>query len=239
MNLTQLLQFYSHLTMEIRAYDQSTNGHGNSTGYTSPLSATPFAFTEQTGPSADLQSTIQSMHPAPNSVLSSPKKYSLSVAQKAAWRVIELLRPHCVRLSVAGSIRREVAQVKDIEIVAIPMPYTTGLFEDGLAAVVNRWPKLKGELQYGKCRYTQRLLPNGMVLDLFFASAVNYGIILATRTGSAEYSHRVLATEWVRKGYKSIDGNLTKDGKIITVANEKDLFKRLNIPYLEPKLRNL
>jgi len=239
MNLTQLLQFYSHLTMETRAYDQQIHGHGSSTGFTSPGNATQFVSTEQTGPSANLQSTTRSMPPGPTSVSSREKKFPLSMAQKAAWKVIDLLRPHCIQLCVAGSIRREVAQVKDIEIVAIPMPYTTGLFEDGLATVVNRWPKLKGELQYGKCRYTQRLLPNGMVLDLFFATAVNYGIILATRTGSAEYSHRVLATEWVRKGYKSIDGNLTKDAKIITVANEKDLFKRLNIPYLEPKLRNL
>lgn len=156
-------------------------------------------------------------------------------ANNIAQSIKSQLEPHCFRIEIAGSIRREKAIVKDIEIVAIPKPYQVGLFESGVATVVNQWKKVKGELP---CRYTQRILPEGIKLDLFFATRINWGLILAIRTGSAEYSHNVLAVNWVIRGYKSIDGNLTYNGKIVPIKEEQDIFNLLNIEYLHPKLRN-
>ncbi len=160
-------------------------------------------------------------------------------AKFIADNIVSLLSPHCYRIEIAGSIRREKAIVGDIEIVAIPKPYQTGLFEDGIASIVNQWEKVKGELQYEKTKYTQRILPSGIKLDLFFATEDNWGLIFAIRTGSAEYSHKVLATGWVNRGYHSENGYLTQRGKIYPVREEKDLFDRLSIPYLEPKYRNI
>src|SRR3989344_4737374 len=97
------------------------------------------------------------------------KKYPYAEAHAMALDVVEQLRLHCERIEVAGSIRRKKAEIGDIEIVAIPKPYSTGLFEDGLASVVNKWPKAKGELKYGETKYTQRILPSGITLDLFLA----------------------------------------------------------------------
>lgn len=166
-------------------------------------------------------------------------RYSLKDALTIANSVLEAIAPHCVRCEIAGSIRREKPEVKDIEIVCIPKPYETGLFENGIAAVVNQWQKVKGELEYGKCKYTQRILPEGIKLDLFFAEESNWGLILAIRTGSAEYSHKILATEWVKRGYKSEGGHLVYNGKVYEVREEADLFARLGIPYVEPKYRNI
>lgn len=167
-------------------------------------------------------------------------KYPLTEARNIAESILKELSPHCERIEIAGSIRREKDFVKDIELVAIPKPYQTGLFEDGLASVVNQWTKVKGEMEYGKCKYTQRILPSGIKLDLFFATPKNWGLIFAIRTGSADYSHKVLATKWVQKGYKSVDGNLTLNGgRTISVYEEQDLFRLLGLPYVEPKFRNL
>ncbi len=160
-------------------------------------------------------------------------------ALEIATRIKSELAPHCERIEIAGSIRRKKPEVKDIEIVAIPKPYQTGLFEDGIASIVNRWEKVKGELNYGVCKYTQRILPDGIKVDLFFADAANWGLIYAIRTGSADYSHKVLATAWVKRGYNSVNGLLVKDGKTYDVREEKDLFERLSIPYAEPEHRNL
>jgi DNA polymerase/3'-5' exonuclease PolX len=158
-------------------------------------------------------------------------------AIKIAEAVKEQLIPHCERIEIAGSIRRKKLDVKDIEIVAIPKPYEIGLFESGIATVINRWEKVKGELP---CKYTQRILPEGIKLDLFFAEPRNWGLILAIRTGSADYSHKVLATGWVSAGYKSVNGVLTTltDQKIV-VAEEIDLFKLIGVPYTEPKYREI
>ncbi len=123
-----------------------------------------------------------------------------------AERIKSELAPYCERLEIAGSIRRKKPEVKDIEIVAIPKPYEIDMFESNLAIAVNQWEKVKGNLQYGKCKYTQRILPDGIKLDLFFAEPGNWGLIYAIRTGSADYSHRVLASGWVKRGYYSKGG---------------------------------
>ena len=167
------------------------------------------------------------------------KTYKWSVANKIAEAVLEQLRPHCKRVQIAGSIRRKKENVGDIEIVATPLPYSNGMFEDGLAKVVNQWEKVKGELEYGKSKYTQRILPEGIKLDLFFAEEDNWGYTLALRTGSADYSHKVLASGWVHRGFKSIDGYLWKDDEKYEVKEERELFDIVGIPYVDPEKRNL
>jgi len=170
---------------------------------------------------------------------SKERRWPLAEAQKIASEVLEQLKPHCKRIEIAGSIRRKKPGVGDIEVVAVPLPYSTGLLEDGLAAVVNKWEKVKGELEYGKTKYTQRILPEGIKLDLFFAEEGNWGSIFAIRTGSAEYSHQILAKGWVRQGFKSEGGYLFRDGDKYEVPEEKDLFRMIGIPYTEPENRNL
>lgn len=157
-------------------------------------------------------------------------------AKKIAERVKEELAPHCERIVIAGSIRRKKPEVKDIEIVAIPKPYDVGIFESGIATVVKKWKKIKGELP---CKYTQRLLPEGIMLDFFIAEPDNWGNILAIRTGSAEYSHRILASEWVSQGYRSEGGYLYKKEGKISLPEEENLFNLLGLPFVPPELRNI
>lgn len=158
----------------------------------------------------------------------------LAQATEIANRAKAELAPHCHRIEIAGSVRRRKAEVGDIEIVAIPKAYDVGLFESGIATIVNQWPKVRGELP---CRYTQRMLPDGIALDLFFATEKNWGTVLAVRTGSAVFSHRILATGWVRRGYHGDGGVLTRDGVEVEVREEADLFELIGIPWIDPSLR--
>lgn len=158
----------------------------------------------------------------------------LEQALEIAERIKSDLAPHCERIEIAGSIRRRKPEVGDIELVAIPKPYDTGLFASGIATIIDRWPKVRGELP---CRYTQRTLPEGIALDLFFATADNWGLIYAIRTGSADFSHHVLASGWSRNGYKSIDGMITRDGKPFPMREETDLFRLAGVPYTPPEAR--
>lgn len=159
----------------------------------------------------------------------------LEKAVQIAHQVKQALAPHCTQIEIAGSIRRKKTEVGDIEVVAIPKPYETGLFENGIAAVVNRWQKVKGELP---CKYTQRMLPEGIKLDLFFATPDNWGLIFAIRTGSASFSHKVLASGWKQRGYKSVGGMLTYKGKAIPIRTEQELFHRLNMKVIPPEERH-
>ncbi len=162
-----------------------------------------------------------------------------SQALGIAERIREQLRPFCDRIEIAGSIRRKKPEVKDIEIVAIPKFYQTGIFEDGIARIVNQWEKVKGEMDYNRCKYTQRILPDGIKLDLFFAEPGNWGSIYAIRTGGADYSHKVLANGWVKKGFTSEGGYLKRNGNTYSVREEEELFKLLGIPFCLPENRNI
>lgn len=166
----------------------------------------------------------------------------LNQATEIAERIRSELAPFCDRIEIAGSIRRRKPEVGDIEIVAIPKRVEEGMLFSNIVThpkfciLVNRWPAVKGK-PTGK--YTQRILPEGIKLDLFMADADNWGLIFAIRTGSAAFSHKVLATGWVRAGYHSIGGHLSDFYKIIPAREERDLFDLIGIPWKEPWERNL
>ena len=158
-----------------------------------------------------------------------------------AYPIAELvklqLKPHCIKIEIAGSIRRGRPEVNDIEIVAIPKPYGVGLFESGIAGVVEQWERVRGYLP-GK--YTRRKLPQGIDLDLFFAREDNWGLILAIRTGSAEFGHHVLAAGWSARGYHSVCGMLCDPrGFLVPTPHERDVFEIAGVPWTEPGKRNM
>lgn len=163
------------------------------------------------------------------------KKTDYRTALAIAERVKAALAPHCERIEIAGSIRRQRPQVSDIEIVAIPKPYQVGLFASGIAPIVNEWQKVKGELP---CKYTQRILPEGIKLDLFFAEPGNWGYIMAIRTGSAAYS-KMLAQSWRKRGYQGENGYLTHKSRRINTKTEQDLFLYAGVTYVEPEKREI
>ena len=177
---------------------------------------------------------------------SATNRLPLAQAQNIAVGVLLQLEPHCKVISFAGSIRRERPTIGDIEIVCVPKAYeATPLFANGLATVVNQWPKVRGELP---CRYTQRILPEGIPLDLFMVHADGYGLQRAIRTGSADWCRLVLAPAWVRAGYRSEGGLLRRVdntggvyalGSVVPCRTESELFARIGLRYVHPRDREV
>ncbi len=157
----------------------------------------------------------------------------LAEAQAVADEILTQLTPHCEKISLAGSIRRQSPTIGDVEIVCLPLPYEPApLLRSGIALVVEQWAKVRGELP---CKYSKRLLPCGMKLDLFMPDPRGYGLQLAIRTGSADWCRTVLAPAWVRAHYRS-EGGLLRDpaGRIIPTPDERELFRRIGLPWVEP-----
>ena len=155
-------------------------------------------------------------------------------AYRNAKRAEELLTPHCEEIAIVGSVRRQKSECKDVEIVCIPKPFDTGLFESGIVTVLNQWKCVKG---HPPCKYTQRILPSEVVLDLFFAVRENYGIIKTLRTGSSDFNINKVVTAVKRAGYTLSDGFLWADGKKIPVPDEHSFFTRIGLDWVEPKDR--
>jgi len=139
-------------------------------------------------------------------------------AKKYADRVVEILSPHCDKIKIAGSIRRECSFVKDVEVVCVPRLIESpseDLFDKTpvmiptaeFVRLVRDWERVKGD-PLG--RYTQRILPGGVVLDLFITNNADWGRQLAIRTGSAYFSTVKIASTWARKGWKGTHEGLRK-----------------------------
>jgi DNA polymerase/3'-5' exonuclease PolX len=170
--------------------------------------------------------------------MSTGTRIPLAEARAIANDVITQLGPHCSRIQVAGSIRRGISTIGDIEVVCLPCPYEESpLFCSGIAAVINQWEKVKGELP---CRYTQRILPCGMKLDLFMPDPQGFGLQLAIRTGSADWCKKVLAPAWVRAGFHSEGGVLrTSWGRRCPTPDERVLFDLIGLPWTDPTDREV
>jgi DNA polymerase/3'-5' exonuclease PolX len=161
--------------------------------------------------------------------------YAIALTQ--AQDIVKQLAPYCERCEIAGSIRRRKAFPKDIEVVAIPKMVTSGLFDDetcvhpGFCAVVDQWARVKG---YPTGRYTQRLLPTGMKLDLFMADDDSFGNILLIRTGDADFSRWMMGSLLPTRGYRAHDGYLWKDDQRLSTPEETDVFDLAGLPYRDP-----
>lgn len=155
------------------------------------------------------------------------------IAKKIADKYVEFLSPYCERIEIGGSLRRKKENVGDIEIISIPSEINGNRFPEFIN-FVNNLTKVRGE-PTGK--YTQRMLPEGIALDLFMASENNWGMIFPMRTGSRDFSHYKLACRWVAMGYKSIGGCLHKGNEVICFREEQDLFDFLGIEFVLPEKR--
>lgn len=174
----------------------------------------------------------------------------LADADRVAARIVALLKPYCDRIEIAGSVRRRKPDVGDIEIVCIPKTFSEAtLFgpggstrDAGFAEACHAVGTIrKGDPFEGK--YIQIMaapfgLPDVQV-DLFTSRPENWGLIFAMRTGSARFSHEVLANGWCCAGFHSIDGMLHRRGlpREIPVREEADLFNLIGVPWVKPEDR--
>ena len=171
---------------------------------------------------------------------------NLPPTTEIAERIRAELAPHCERIEIAGSIRRRKSEVHDIELVAIPRTVAEpGLFGNQGTRRAPNFIEAAREIglirkgYLGTGRYVQLQLPEEINLDLFMARPENWGLIFAIRTGSAAYSHHVLAAAWCRAGYHSMDGMLVKGFHKIPIREERELFDLIGLPWAEPWKRNL
>jgi DNA polymerase/3'-5' exonuclease PolX len=188
-------------------------------------------------------------------------------AKHIADRIVELFIPHCHVVHIAGSIRREKKEVKDIEIVCLPKKefVATDLFLGGSNKVVAGFAEALKTIQQEvikgnqEGRYMQMIIKGGATLDLFMPQKEDYYRQLAIRTGSAEYSAFVIANGWKRKGWCGTHDGLRLQDECVQgksgnwmIADpfsdptlppvwqaEQEFFEWLGVEYVHPSKREL
>jgi DNA polymerase/3'-5' exonuclease PolX len=163
-------------------------------------------------------------------------KYRLEDVWPIAQEVVGQLRPHCERAEIVGSVRRGKEHPSDLELLLLPSAYDIGLLKHGLPEVVDQWEIIKGKLIPGKTKYTQRMHPSGIKLDLFLANETNFGYLQALRTGPVKYNFRLIK-QCKDMGFECVDGYLTRNRKIVPVSTEVEFYRLLDLNWIDPRFR--
>ncbi len=155
----------------------------------------------------------------------------------------------CVRMEIAGSIRREKAQPRDVEVVCIPMyDIRRDLFGQEISrknflfdclqtgSITKGFDIVKGS---GDCpKYVQLQVRNGPKLDIFFATPENWGWIFFLRTGPKAWNIRAVQ-ELKRQGYTPKDGYIywKQTEHTTNTYTEGEVFQILAWDWVEPRNR--
>jgi DNA polymerase (family 10) len=169
----------------------------------------------------------QGTEPAP----AVPVRLPLDRARKLAETIVAALQPDCARIEIAGSIRRGLAMVGDIDLVILPKNRTAIVerIRKGCRTITNGPQNLITEWKLGDGTPFQ--------LDIFFARPAsrdlfkpipsNWGTLLVCRTGSKQFNI-YLAEKAKGLGLKwdPYEG-LFKGDTLIPCEEEGDLFREL------------
>jgi len=185
------------------------------------------------------------------------RKFPREEALPLAKEIKEMLSPHCHKIEIAGSLRREKPLVGDIEILFIPKqgeilkpgeflpsngpltdPILSQLLENG---TLTKRPKSNGTLTYGEniklLLHTKTAIP----IDLFTATLQNWFNLLVVRTGGKETNIKI-ASQAKRAGIPwKLSGSgfyNPQTGRTISMKSEEEVFKTVGLPYLTPQERN-
>lgn len=180
--------------------------------------------------------------------MSKGSKIPLITAQNVANRFIAYLSPHCSKVNIAGSVRRQSEFVGDIEVCVVPRDeFSMGVaFPEGFKGMVVNGSRLK------RFKYPE----NGIQIELYITNEADWGRILAIRTGSSTYSHH-LAVRWSRLGWTGTEDGLRRKSECVKKStwkikpeykncptlpppffSEEDFFAFLSVPYVHPRERS-
>lgn len=128
-------------------------------------------------------------------------KLSLKRAQSLTDKIIDALEPGCERIECAGSVRRGKAEVGDLEIVCIPKSKQVSMFGEMDLSATHLDDILKELMGQSRIypghacgpKYKSFLLPAGCQLDLFIVTPPEWGVCFTIRTGSADFSRRLVS----------------------------------------------
>jgi len=185
----------------------------------------------------------------------------LQPAQRVATQIIQALHPHCIEIEVAGSIRRQMPDVKDVEIVYISKTSSQQMdlfgshfqtlfhVDNVLATLINNGILIKDTTvpRWGP-KYKRAIhCATGIVIELFRAEPNNWGYILALRTGSEDFN-KLMVTKRAHGGalpsHLTLKGGYVWDNQpliptIIPTPTETIFFRLLRLPFIPPQERTV
>lgn len=159
------------------------------------------------------------------------EQYLLHHALRQADRLAALIRglPGVAAAEVAGSVRRRLELVRDIDIaVASDDP---ALVADRLAAL----PTVREVVGRGDARFAVQF-HSGVPARIHAAPAPLFGHLLVRATGARRHLELLQAAAAAR-GFTLDERGLSRDGVALACPDESSLYRALGMPLIPPELR--
>lgn len=187
-------------------------------------------------------------------------RWPLTQAHEVAEDLLARLAPSCERIAIAGSIRRRRADVKDIELVAVPgmaqrpgddlwgTPYVADLLLQEITILIARGLLAAREVEAHRADGTVdvgqkmgdaylALVFRDIPVDLFVVRPpAEWGVIFALRTGPGDWNTR-LVTDCHRFLRRVSGGQVFRAGQAVACPEEADFFDAVGQPWVEPEER--
>src|SRR5262245_21792335 len=155
----------------------------------------------------------------------------LSKALAVGEELVAELRPHAIRVELAGSARRMAETCKDLDIVVAT--------EDP-KKLVEKLVSLEAIDQVGSSGEAgaRAVTHSGLPVDLRIVPEEAFGNLLQHFTGSGKHNE-ALRTEVVRRGLHVSEYGIADDesGETYACTTEEEVYERLGMQYIEPELR--
>ena len=170
-------------------------------------------------------------------------RYKFTDAIAVAGEIVSWLKPYCKKIMIAGSLRREKAEVGDIEILCIPrLGYRDEVHYRIMYLIRNRFLDYrlnkKGSRTYGKQNKLLVHCESGIPLDVFSVSEEAWAMGLLIRTGSKMFNIR-LCMQAKKLGFhiKPYSGIIDQRGNLLKPKTEEEIFELLKLDYISPEKR--
>lgn len=179
-------------------------------------------------------------------------KRPLAQVSAIAQALVASFRPYCERIEIAGSLRRGKPTVGDIELVAVPAGVPTDLFGNrqvdkptAMDAYLSELPitLLKNGAKYKQFSFKSRM-GELYTVDLFLQpDPETWGVNFMIRTGSADFSRMMVTKKnkggWCPDNYHFREGRIWHKGEVLSTPEERDVFDVLDVPWVEPRDREV
>jgi len=133
------------------------------------------------------------------------------------------------KVVVAGSVRRKKLTIHDADILVM---------SNNSSSVIDYFTKMdnvKRVLAKGPTK-SSILLKNGFQVDLRVVKKESFGSALQYFTGSKQHSIKLRKIA-IKKGLKLSEYGVFRGNKLIAGKTEKEVYNALELPYIEPELR--
>ena len=180
--------------------------------------------------------------------MSEGTKVPYDEAKKIADELVVLLGGHFSRLEIAGSLRRKKEFVGDIELVGIPHAvldpnsfWATPI--SPIWAITSLMKTFGYKAEKSGEKYIKFVSNHALNVDLFLCTPETWGCIFMIRTGSAEFTRKMVTRKyaggWCPDHLYFRDGRLWNGGDVLYTREEEDVFDELGLAFIPPEQRSL